>query len=563
MKKLALVALLSALPSFAAANLAMSSATLAADGVTFTIPFTGTCQTPLSPASGILGFTITVPTSGWGGSVSAATRSGCTVTLVSSEPISVDETPTITLASTTGVNFLTDNSGNTPTGQAGFAVTKNTEWHGANGASMAGKFQDEGAGGSAGSYTFQLNGLLSDWCYRFNATATQLDVFAYNNHNIWQIRQDGAPIHTYAENDTNTFTEQGLVTGLSGAHEYEVCQNNPQGQNFYYSSLIRIRITGTIGAQPTIKPIIAAGGDSIAFYGGPEAPTDSTLGDQYQMASALGLATTHWASDGDQLCASMDTQIPTGLNYLTGSFPFLTVAGSTDYNDHSSGTSAAMVGACMNTLLTNIEAMTDPPTHILVFGNLPFTAPIDPSFDVAIAAALAGHPTACFAERLDWIDTVAWTGSTGDRQSDQVHVHASSKTPPLFGYAKLANRENPIAQGWINGSSFNISGSSTGTVGLSTNLSTVPTGGWLWDGNETLTITSSVSTDTVCIGASCGTHTITATPGAGTTPTVSIRPATVGSRTLTSSGLANCWTAPSPFTLTAGAGTVPTLAPIL
>lgn len=547
MKKIILLLLISLFPSgvFAAANLAMSSATLSADGATLTIPFTGTCQTPLSPASGILGFSINL-TGGWVGSISTATRSGCTVTLVLSEPISKDEIPTVTLASTTGANFLTDNSGNTPTGQSGFTITNSSEWLETSPASgtLTNKYQAEGMGlvGTPNfdtNYGFQTNFPSADACYRINATATQIDLWAYQGTDHWVLRQDGVQIHDWGQTaDINAFAKMGLVTGISGAHEYDFCQINPQIAP-YLNILARIRVTGTIGAQPTVKTLLFAAGDSITALYGPTPVTDSTLGDISQVATKFGYADQFWGSPGDQLCSSMNTQIPTQLAYITTPIPVLTVAGSTDYNDHSMGTTATAVGVCMDTLLTNIDNLSNPPTHVIVLGNLPFAAGNIPgTYDTALAAATASHPRACFVSRLNWINTAAFNGTTGDRQSDQIHIQGGDTSIPV-GYYKIANNEKMIVAGFLNGSSFTVTGPSGGRIGAaSTNFTIAPSASGLTFNGEPIALSD---------GGAGGTFTpnITTLTSGASSITFTYTPAIMGVISLSYSGLSGCWTAPS------------------
>ena len=107
----------------AVAGLTISSASLAADGKTFTINMGGVSGS-LSPASGITGFTIKVgsvvyPTS------TLVTASGSTVTLVTSAVIATSTTVTVDLAASPTSN-LTDGSSNTPQGQTGRPVTNNS-----------------------------------------------------------------------------------------------------------------------------------------------------------------------------------------------------------------------------------------------------------------------------------------------------------------------------------------------------------------------------------------------------------------------------------------------------
>ena len=551
MKNLIFCFLLSSLSALASADLAVSSATLGADGVTLTIPFTGTCQAPLSPASGILGFTVQDNINGgYDVVLSTVTASGCTVTITLAEPISIDETLTLSLASTTGANYLTDNSGNTPAGQASLAVVSNSEWHGSDGSSMTGKYQAEGSNTIGTDYTYQVNFESADGCYRINAAATQLDAFAFNYLNHWVLRQDGVTIRDWGQlPDTAVFTEQGLVTGLSGTHEYDFCAINPQNNGPFYASLVRIRVTGTIGAPPATKPVIAAGGDSITAYYGPQAITDSTLGDLYQVAKQVGAADQFLGNPGEQVCA-MNSSVPPFLVF-SGSFPLAFLAGSSGYNDFSAGTTGAALGACWNTFLTNMDNLGNPPTKIVVEGMLPFVTPIDPSYDAAISAAVALHPRACFVSRLTWINTAAWNGTTGDRQSDQIHIHGSSSGT---GYAKIANRKTPIAVGYMSGASFTVSGGgSSGPVFSVSAPFTVTLGGSSSTFMDAVTVSSSGSSDMICIvGSGCGAGSVTLPANWGSHSfQYTIAPASLGSRTIGFTGLADCWTPPGPVSFTA------------
>jgi hypothetical protein len=558
MRNLFIGLLLSSVAASGAANLAMSSAGLSADGTTLVIPFTGTCQSPLSPSSAIGGFTVF--NGGYPEAQAGVTASGCTVTIILGEPVSVDEALTVSLSSTTGSGYLTDSPGNTPAGQATLAVANNSEWHAVTGASMSGRYRAEGSNPTATAYAYQINFVGADGCYRINATATQLDLFAFDYSNHWVLRQDGATIHDWGQSGSGTaWTEQGLVTGLSGTHEYDFCAINPQNNGAFYASLVRVRITGSVGAQPAVKAIVAAVGDSITALFGPQPITDSTTGDLYQVASVLGYADQFAGSPGATVCSGGNTIQNLVQNMaFSGSFPLAFMAGSSGYNDHSVGTSASALGTCWDTLLTEMDNLANPPTHIVIEGMLSFVTPIDPSFDAAIAGAVAGHPRACFVPRLNWIDTAAWNGSTGDRQSDQLHIHGSSASTSLTGYAKIANRELPIAAGYTSGASFMVGGGAgSGPLFSSSPPFTAALPGAAIFADP-VTVSSSTATDVLCIvGSTCGTGSVTLPANWGShTFQYTITPANSGPRTIGYSGLANCWTAPSPTTFTA-TGTAP------
>ncbi|MFA6410089.1 MAG: Ig-like domain-containing protein [Candidatus Buchananbacteria bacterium] len=103
----------------AAANLTVSSASLAADGKTITVNIGGVSGS-LSPASGITGFTVKVGSMTYPSA--SITSSGSAVTFTTSAFINSTSTVTVDLA-TSPTSNLTDGGGNTPQGQTGQSVT--------------------------------------------------------------------------------------------------------------------------------------------------------------------------------------------------------------------------------------------------------------------------------------------------------------------------------------------------------------------------------------------------------------------------------------------------------
>jgi hypothetical protein len=306
-----------------------------------------------------------------------------------------------------------------------------------------------------------------------------------------------------------------------------------------------------VGAQPAAKPIIAAVGDSITALYGPQALTDSTTGNLYQVAAALGYADQFAGSPGATVCSGGNSiQSLTPDMTFPGAFPLAFMAGSSGYNDNSLGTSASALQSCWDTLLTQMDNLSNPPTHIIVEGMLPFTTSVNSGYDAAIATAVANHPRACFVPRISWIDTVAWNGTTGDRQSDQIHIHGSSSGT---GYAKVANRELPIAAGYLSGASFTVTGGASSGAAFATSPAftvTLPGSATFAD---QVTIASSGANDIICIvGSTCGTGSVTlpANQG-GHTFQYTIAPGSAGARTISYTGLANCWTAAPATTFTA------------
>jgi len=147
-------------------------------------------------------------------------------------------------------------------------------------------------------------------------------------------------------------------------------------------------------------------------------------------------------------------------------------------------------------------------------------------------------------------------GVTGVQSSDHLH-------PTIASYIKIANWKMPITAGYLNGSSFTVSGPSSGNVGqASSNFTVNLAGGSSFpspSGNATATMAITVSdggaggTFTPSLGSPfTGSGTIT--PTSGSSFTFTYTPASGGNVTLTFGDQQTCWTDPSPKNYMAGNG---------
>ena len=535
------------LPLYGAASLTVSGPSLASDGVTLTVPLSG-CTSPLSPSSGILGFTaVSNLRGGTVLTISTAAASGCTVTLTLSEPVSRQEAPvTITLASTTGANYLTDASANTPAGSSNVSVANNSDWLYVTSSAFLSNARAEGYHLSSSQYPNQLEFLSADGCLRFNSTTTKLDIFTFNFGNHWVLRQDGTQVFDWGVSaGAATWTSQGLVSGLSGSHEYAVCSVAAQSP---YPDIFRIRIdAGTLGVRPAAKKLIAAAGDSLRQYYGAQSLTDSRLGDVFQVANALGAANQYYGLAGAQIC-NLTTSIPTKLTFPNGeNFAVALLAWSGGGNDVSAGATPPQLAACYTTLLNNITGLANPPRKIIVEGLPPEATPYSQTYDDAIKSVVAGYANAVFVSTTlpVWINNTVNAGNcsdAGDRQTDGIHIEGCAAGTHV-GYSKVADIEQPIVYSALTGSpTYSFSGPITGTVGLPVSFTiTLATGRF-----------SGVVTLTPSDGSGGKFSPAGVTPTSGSSTTIVYTPIGAGSKTIRISASADTgWVSPAGSVFTA------------
>lgn len=522
-----LISFMLAIPLFGAASLTMSSYALDADGSVITVVMGG-CSAPLSPSSAITGFTVYNHSNGDNIiSQTSVTASGCTVTISLARtglaPMAgAVETANITLA--TGSN-LTDASGNTPsaTGNTFLSVNMSaSKWLLVDRGAFLAASRQYGARDYRSSFSVQREFLSVGGCVEFTSTTTALNFQAFDYGNQWALLQDGVSIYTSTvAGGGTTFSPLAEQTGLSGSHTYAYCSvaANPGGG--HYSEYVRIKMDqGTLGAQPPAKSILAGLGDSIMELYGPQSVSDVRNGNQWQIASALGMAVQYYGANGSQMCVKNGNTADT-TSYLSKlSLHSITPAvllygGSSGYNDISAGKTPSQLAACIGTFLTNAAAAY-PSMKVIVGGLLPQVIPPASTYDVAIAAEVALHSNAVFYSRASWINTAANTAcaGSGDRQSDQIHV-AGCAAGTLKGYAAMANREIPIVAGIQLGSSFTTSGTLSGTQNQpSSTITVILPAGAVFTGDQTVTLTSSAG-GIFCVGASCTASPKTVTPARG------------------------------------------------
>ena len=119
----------------------------------------------------------------------------------------------------------------------------------------------------------------------------------------------------------------------------------------------------------------------------------------------------------------------------------------------------------------------------------------------------------------------------------------------------MANRQEPILDGYLNGSSFVVTGPTSGTTGVASgNFNVSLRNGATWHG-EQITLSDSGAGGTFSYGASTGVSTLTVSVAtAGTTWQFTYTPSSVGPKAISFSSLPDCWHAPATMPYTASSG---------
>ncbi len=566
--------------AWGAASIVMSTCVLSSDGLTITCAMGGVSGS-LSPGSGITGFTLfdTQNSSGRTVNVGSITSSGTTLTLTtftnsidgSVEPLnnSADDLVQITLATVGGGSNLTDSGGNTPTGQSSFTITTNSStWYAAGGSTALASSRIQGGIVTAAVYQQEGQWNSADGFYEFGGTCTAIDIVPFLFNSRWILQQDGTDIHDWGVNSAVThYAPQGLVSGLSGAHIYRIIQidnlNVPPAPS--PATLLRsIRCVGSLGTRPAARLIIAANGDSITVPAGSDATTDDRYSHFWGSTEAIGGSVIqHSGSSGQQVCGGggIAADAASRVSNLGGT-PLLALLQGGN-NDHTAGTSAGTFRGCWDTLLTNTNGVGSPPTTIISFGILPccVSGNIDYSaYNAQIAASCAA------VGNCTYVDTGLWLAFNAGKQSDGIHLSFGAPFCTDFtkGENVFCNRFIPITAAAALGSSYTLSGPSTGTVGSpSTNFTVTLQGGaqFVLDsdsvGRQTITCAdgSQGGTFTPSVG-SPGTSTVDITQTTGSTFTFTYNAASTGAKTISCTPKAvsgtQGWVAPANLTYTAG-----------
>lgn len=546
--------------AWASASLTLTAPTVSSDGITITDTIGG-CSTPLSPASGITGFTVTVvqdaspnfPT------ISSATRSGCVVTITLSEPLMVpsDASSFLTLA-TSPTSNLTDASGNTPSASGNTNVSINTSastWYAIGGAAFQAAARTQGGATLNDTYHQDAHFQTADGFVDFNACATDLDFFTFDFKNHYVVTQDGVDIRDYGVSGSGTtFSIRGLISGLGGGcHEYRLIQINSDDVAVGFSLAYRVRVVGTFGSRPAARTVIGECGDSLVSLAGSQKPADSRTGHMWLSTYPLGGVSQHPGAAGAQVSGGggLATTCPANLVNF-GSTPIV------DYlrggnNDALAAVSLPTFRAAADSYIAGVKANALPPTNIVVIGLIQIAAYYPLS---TVNTYNAQWQAAAAAANVTFVDPSLWIDGAANRQSDNIHLNST-------GEQVFANRLIPISAGFLLGSSYTVSGPSTGLTGVPSTSFTLTLRGsatFVADSDsvarQTITLNDGGAggTFTTSVGPT-GTGPLAVTASSGTSWTFTYTPASVGTKTISFAASQAGWTNPANLSYTANANT--------
>jgi lysophospholipase L1-like esterase len=391
----------------------------------------------------------------------------------------------------------------------------------------------------------------------FKASASDIWLYADNVSGPFSLYQDGVYLGTTLTGaQDGRFTLYHVASGLdTGVHTYEIVSSgtwitpgsSPGAAAFVYG----LMLSGGSGLQSPPSsgiPIEAFYGDSITSGGGSSAIADnngrevdtsivSHLIGHTDYRAAAGGQTVAWGRDNTSLLAG--SPHPYRLWVRLGT------------NDAIGGTTLGAVGTPNTfignyyTMLSNIRTAVGSGVPIYleeIFPTSYYSSGTRTTYNNAIATAVNTFVTNTSDTNLKLINTDNWINTTTDTIGDGLHPNAQ-------GYAKIANREIPLAS--VTG--YTTSGPSSGSgTATSTNFTVTIASGATFTGDQTLTITDGGNggTFTPSVGTASSSN-VTVTPAASTTAfTFTYTPASSGTKTLTFSNGQN-WTDASSTTYTA------------
>lgn len=599
-----------ALPLFGAANLTIvPPVILDNDGVTYhaTMSQSGLTASGIQSTCWTLHGVSALSTINPSFAINAGTGSGSVVTFTTNEPAFLEDTVTIDIKTAgAGPCNLTGTSGaNTPQGQTGIAVTNGSTAHSAGGAFATANCTRGGfpsIGTSDGWPTVPLWYIPGASIDCQVSGATEVDIYGFNNNNTYSLVKDhvsvACPGNCAAQNPTdyntgisNFVTGSGastvyskivLGTGLSGSHLYQIVLNQANSQAGLIAAFNFIG--GTYGAKPSSLAVAQIAGDSESGTGG-SGPVDNMQYDLPMLSyhSPIGITTQNLSLAGDT-CTQIAASIGTFLSPPAGSGTPLIGIGECGSQNAANGQSIPAFTAEYEIYLCDFMGIaacgdghlnTAPPTYMFARGMMDLQAGnIGVAYNNAIKAAAAAINSAQ-GKNIVYYDGSAFILQTplgcpaNDLYTDTYHGCGAANISGT-GFGKEANGELPIFNPYINGgSSFSVSGPSTGTTGVPSTVftSTIAQSslGAYWGAAGTPTVSSSNAGDTICIvGQSpCGTGSLAlASNNLNSTFQFTIQAVSAGARTVTyATNMPLGWTAPSANVYTAANGSPPSFAP--
>ena len=395
----------------------------------------------------------------------------------------------------------------------------------------------------------------TDGAIRFNSSCQAFSIYAYQANSAYKVYRDGVVFGSvYQAPATTDYNMLPVATGSDGAmHLWEiVVARPPSGSLPTIVSLMPIGCSGSsFGTKPSTLPLITFNGDStIDGNGGAFLPTNNFLGrDSFLVARALGLTSQNIGHSGKKVSEMNGFDDFNTVNPLINSSTPVIQAPkyallSEGTNDSNTGTSLSQYQTDWLSWITKAASYMATGGFILVRGTYPTTVSNSIPTDynnvekTVVNTWNAGSPAipAYYVDTTNWWDSSVFQNLSTDLNNPTYDtgdgLHGTSK-----GFAKFANREIPIFNGLINGSSYTITnpGSLSGTAGTASGSFTVTLpGSATFTGDQTITLSDGGNggTFTPSVG-SAGVSPVTVTPTNGLTSfTFTYNPASAGTKTI-------------------------------
>lgn len=408
---------------------------------------------------------------------------------------------------------------------------------------------------SAFAYDATMGGNSADAGEAYYATGDSQSVYVYAGLTSggagYALYQDGVSVGTASTSANGGVFQMLFITGLdSGQHLYEWISNKIQsGPN----GIVFVMPSGSVSTvTAAAKSCVGIYGDSITALSA-VTPGDSRLA-WWAATYAAGFDNMRMGQGGQKVVTfgrDNTAAITGGANGV----PTIVIH-AFGVNDQQAYTGPSDITTFQTAALTELQNMDAGPLGgsrqlwQYILPNAAGNSAQRGAYNTAIAAAVASYNGGAHTTTACAYDTTGWINTTTDTIGDALHPilqNAASTTypfgNPLLGYGKISNRLSFILSGYGSaGKSFTFTGPAFGYVGVDSAVYTLTPSvtGAVFNG-EPITLSD---------GGAGGTFTpnLTALTDGASSVTFTYKGTSIGVKTISVSGLANCWTAPPSLT---------------
>ena len=347
--------------------------------------------------------------------------------------------------------------------------------------------------GPIGDYSHGLQWFGGGSGVRFRAAVTDITLWGYwTNTGALLVYQDGNLINLVSSLGPNgVYSAQHVASGLDGAaHDYECV---PIFYNGVFSGGGWIAVFGMFpgagllpqGVGQAPRKIISCYGDSICLGSGINDERDNTV---WAEKTALNSAMASFGYAGQKVTGSLMSSDmiggPPDITHMSTQPNVVIVTGGT--NDQNTSQDQGSYQSAEAQMLSNLVSQMGltGATKLLVRGILPTDLVNRSPYQIYQAAGVATFNTTstCTLRNICAVfySTDGWINTTSDL-ADGTH-------PSISGQRKIANRETPILAGYLNGSSYTVSGPASGAIGQPSTFAIALPPTISWTGDQTITV---------------------------------------------------------------------------